>query len=204
MNLSKEQVEHIRTLIDQSRLTIETLKEDLIDHLCCVVEYNVSQGKQFEISLQDAIDEVAPEGLYKIEQQTLFLLNQTKIIYMKKVMYAVGLGSTISITMGLLFKMLHLPASQELTIYGFLTFALFFVPMLTVDRIKVSLHKALSDRLRIIFGITSAAITGLGVLLKLFHLNGANISILVGTVIFSFGFLPFLFFNMYRKSVSGS
>ena len=74
--------------------------------------------------------------------------------------------------------------------------------MVTIDRFNVQMQSALSDRLRIILGIASLSLTCLGVLLKIFHLDGANLSILVGVIFFSFGFLPFLFFNMYKKSVA--
>lgn len=201
MNLTPEQISHIQAVISESNLRIQTLKDDLVDHLCCVVEYDLVQGKKFDDALLEAIDELAPEGFEKIEHQTLLLLN-SKTIYMKKVMYIVGLASAISMSMGLVMKYLHLAGSQELTIYGFLTFALIFLPLATIDRFKVRVHSALSDRLRISLGLASAAVTGLGILLKLFHLNGANLSILVGFLLFSFGFLPFLFFNLYKKSIA--
>ena len=201
MNLSSEHIGHIRSLINEGNLTIQTLKDDLLDHVCCAVEYEMENGNNFDHALREAIQELAPDGFEKIERQTVFLLNSTKIIYMKKVMYIVGLASAISISMGLVMKYLHLAGAQELTIYGFLTFVLIFLPLATIDRFKVSMQSALSDRLRISLGLASAAVTGLGILLKLFHLNGANMSILVGFLLFSFGFLPFLFFNMYKKSV---
>lgn len=204
MHLTTEQIAHIQAVVSESHLRIATLKDDLVDHLCCEVEVELVQGKKFEDALNKAIHELAPEGFKKIEHQTLFLLNSSKIIYMKKLMYLVGLTSSISISMGLLMKLLHLPGSKELTIYGFLAFALIFIPMVTIDRFKVKMQIALSDRLRIIFGMASLAVISLGVLLKIFHMEGANLSILAGSVFFSFGFLPFLFFSMYKKSVAGS
>lgn len=202
MNLTPEQVTQVHAVINRSNLTIQTLKDDLVDHLCCVVEHEISRGKKFEVALGEAINELAPEGLERIEHQTIFLLNSTKIIYMKKITYVVGLASAISMSMGFLFKILHLPGSRELTIYGFLTFVLIFLPLATIDRFKVKMQGAFSDRLRIIMGLISGAMIGLGVLLKLFHLEGANLSILTGMIFFSFGFLPLLFLNMYRKSLS--
>lgn len=201
MTLTPDQITKIYAVVNVSKLTIKTLKDDLVDHLCCMVEHEISLGSKFEEALAEAINELAPEGFEKIEHQTLFLLN-SKTIYMKKVMYIVGLASAISMSMGLVMKYLHLAGSQELTIYGFLTFALIFLPLATIDRFKVRMQSALSDRLRISLGLASAAVTGLGILLKLFHLNGANLSILIGFILFSFGFLPFLFFNMYKKSIA--
>lgn len=202
MNLTPEQITHIQALISESNLGIQTLKDDLVDHLCCVVEYDMVRGKKFDVALNEAIDELAPEGFEKIEHQTLFLLHTTKLIHMKKVMYIVGLASAISMSMGLLMKYLHLAGALELTIAGFLTFVLIFVPMAVTDRLKAHVQSNLSDRLRIIIGIISLCIICLGVLMKIFHLEGANFSVLAGVVFFSFGFLPFQFFAMYKKSVA--
>jgi len=202
MNLTPTQIAHIQAVVNDSNLRIRTLKDDLVDHLCCIVEHDLSKGKRFEESLQEAILELAPEGFQKIEHQTLSLLQSTKIIHMKKVMYLVGLASSISMSMGLVMKYLHWAGSQELTIYGFLTFVLIFVPMVVIDRFKVQMQSALSDRIRIIMGTISLCLISLGILLKIFHLEGANISVLVAAVFFSFGYLPFQFFTMYKKSVA--
>lgn len=202
MKLTPEQIAHIQAVISESKLTIQTLKDDLVDHLCCVVEYHVMNGKKFDTSLQEAINELAPEGLEEIEHQTLFLLNSTKIMYMKKITYVVGLASAISMSMGLAMKYFHLAGAQELTIAGFLTFVLAFVPLATVDRFKAQMQIPFSDRLRIIMGIISIAIMCLGVLMKIFHMEGANLSVLAGAILFSFGFLPALFFNLYKKSIA--
>lgn len=202
MKLTPEQITHIQAVISESKLTIQTLKDDLVDHLCCVVEYDVMNGKKFDTSLQEAINELAPEGLEEIEHQTLFLLNSTKIMYMKKITYVVGLASAISMSMGLAMKYFHLAGAQELTIAGFLTFVLAFVPLATVDRFKAQMQIPFSDRLRIIMGIISIVIMCLGVLMKIFHMEGANLSVLAGAILFSFGFLPALFFNLYKKSIA--
>ncbi|HRG79890.1 MAG TPA: hypothetical protein PL167_09780 [Cyclobacteriaceae bacterium] len=202
MKVSSEQIAHIREVIDQSSITIETLKDDLLDHLCCVVEVKMTNGSEFEISLKEALDELAPDGLNTIQRETIFLLNSTKIILMKKIMYSIGLITSIAMTMGILAKLLHWPGAEELFTYGFVGFLLLFLPMLAIDRYKHNLSKSLSEKLRIGFGYLSAFLIVFSIFFKLFHLDGANLLLLSGMCVFSFGFLPFLFFNMYKKSVS--
>jgi len=68
MKLSKEQVDIIRLVIDQSRIEIQTLKEDILDHLCCVVENKMGK-KTFEVSLGEALTELAPNGLDEIQRE---------------------------------------------------------------------------------------------------------------------------------------
>jgi hypothetical protein len=201
MKLTPEQVNIIRQQVDQSAIKIESLRDDVLDHLCCVAEMLMSKGKSFEHSLHEALQDLAPNGLDEIQHKTVFLLNSNKIILMKKLMYLVGLGSSIAMAMGLCFKILDWLGGNELIIYGFISFTLLFLPMTMIDKLKLKIQKSLSEKLRFILGSLSAIATGLAVVFKILHLQGADFLLLGGAVIFSFGFLPFLFFTNYRKAV---
>ncbi|MEX2232648.1 MAG: hypothetical protein WD824_10835 [Cyclobacteriaceae bacterium] len=74
--------------------------------------------------------------------------------------------------------------------------------MLAVDRYKVNLRKALSEKLRIVLGFSSAFLVGLALAFKFLDVTGADYILVAGFLIFTFGFLPFLFFTLYRKSIS--
>src|SRR6187402_2194641 len=202
MKLAIEQVEHIKSVLDKSNISIDTLRDDLLDHLCCVVEINMEKGGKFEVVLEKAIQELAPEGLEDIQHQTLFLLNSHKIIVMKKLMYSIGLLSAMTFVLGWLFGMMHWPGTTVLSISGFLGFSLIFIPLYTIDYFKVNIHRALTEKLRLSIGILSAFIIATAVIFKLLHLRGADLLLISGTGLFIFGFLPFLFFSLYKKSIS--
>ena len=187
--------------MEESTISNRTLKDDVLDHLCCAVEIKIEDGKEFEQALKEALDELAPEGLDEIQHETTLLLNPFKIILMKKFMYAIGLITTISMTMGLTFKILHMPGAEELFNLGFFGFVLIFLPLITIERFKINAHRSLHEKLRFAFGFLSLVVVTASMLFKIFHYDGANLLWLVGLSIFSFGFLPFLFFNMYKKSV---
>lgn len=202
MKLTDEYIERIAEILEESQITIETLKADLLDHLSCVVEIEMKHGKNFETSLNEALKEVAPNGLQAIQQETILLLNAQKIIRMKKIMYAIGFISTVSISLGWLFLVLNWAGGRQLFNSGFLAFLLLFLPLLAIDRYKVNLRKAMSEKLRIVLGFSSAFIIGIAIGFKYLHLQGADILLIAGMLMFTFGFLPFLFFNMYKKSIS--
>ncbi|MEJ1241722.1 hypothetical protein WBG78_26495 [Chryseolinea sp. T2] len=201
MKLTEEQIAIIRSHIRSSGIKLKPLQDDILDHLCCVLEENQQGITDFETRLQAAIQDLAPGGLPDIERQTLYLLNSKKFIYMKKLMYLIGLGSSITLAMGLCFKLLNWQGCSELFIYGFLSFTLLFLPMTIVDRFRLRIHTSLSLKLRYLLGATSAIVAGLAFLFKIMHLSGADQLLLIATVIFSFGFLPFLYFTNYRKAV---
>ena len=162
----------------------------------------MSTHDQFESILDEACNELSPEGLIELEHTTVFLINSKRIIMMKKLMYLTGLAGSISLTAGVAFTLLQMPGGYPLFSVGLLVLLLVFVPLFTLERFKVVIAKKLSERLKLILGATAALITGLSVLFKIMHLQGADVLLLLGAFVFSLGFLPFLFFTMYKKSIA--
>ena len=128
MILTREQVEQIRATLENNGVTIPTLRDDLLDHVCCVVEEKTAEGEDFYDAVNKAFEEVAPQGFAVLEAETIKLLNGNNIS-MKKFLYITGLLTAIAMSIGFLFKILHWPGADELLSYGFLTFALVFTPL---------------------------------------------------------------------------
>jgi hypothetical protein len=202
MKLTSQQEDQIKKFVDGQGVKLTSLRDDVLDHLCCVVESQLNKGKSFETLLKDATEEVAPHGLHDIEKQTIFLLNTKRIIIMKKLMYIIGFIGSVVFAAGVALKLLRLSMGTELFIAGFLILLLVFVPLMAMDRYKVAIAKALSERLKIMLGGISGIIVGLSGLFKLLHLQGAELLLMLGMLLFIVGFLPFLFFRMYKHSVA--
>lgn len=201
MRLTETQIGIIRSYVSSSGIRLKTLQDDVVDHLCCVLEQSKNEHLSFEEQLQKSTEELAPDGLSNLERQTVYLLNHKKILYMKKLMYLVGLGSSMALAIGVCFRILNWKGGSELLIYGFLSFTLLFLPMTIIDRLRVRIQKSLSLKLQYLMGSLSAILAGVAVLLKILHLPGADQMLLIAAITFSFGFLPFLFFTNYRKAV---
>ena len=56
--------------------------------------------------------------------------------------------------------------------------------------------------MKMVSGIVAAGSTGLAVLFKLMHFQGADFLLMLGALVFVVGFLPFFYFTMYKQSVS--
>ncbi|MEL6634103.1 MAG: hypothetical protein AAFQ83_21735, partial [Bacteroidota bacterium] len=184
MRLTPDQEQIIENLVDAQGLKIRTLRDDLIDHLCCVVESELSKGQSFEQVLENAVADLAPDGLIAIQHQTIFLLNAKRIKLMKQIMYTTGFIGAVTLTAGVTLKLLHMPFASELFIVGFLTLFLIFIPLIAFDRYKVALSQTLSVRLKIISGAVASGIVGLSGLFKLMHLQGADVLLMLGVVVF--------------------
>ena len=121
---------------------------------------------------------------------------------MKKVMYVIGLLSAMAFVAGWSFRILHLPGAEELLGYGFLGFVFIFLPMIAIDYFKVKIHRALSEKLKFWLGFSSGIILAISTIFKFLHLQGTSLLFVIGMGLFIFGFLPFLFFTMYKKSIA--
>jgi len=202
MKLLPEHIEHIREAVEQEGIQINSLKEDLIDHLCCAVEEGLQYHKDFKTALKIALTELAPDGLAEIQNETIFLLNSNKIMIMKKFMYVTGLLSSITVALGFTLNLLRLPGAQEILTIGLLVFGLIFIPLFAFDQFKIDVKRERSEKYKLIFGSLSALVLSIAVSFKLLHLLGANELLVLGILLFSFGFLPFQFHTLYKKSIS--
>ena len=93
--IGQQQEQAVIDYVNESKIKNEALKDDLIDHLCCLVEINMDKGMNFETALKKAQIQTAPGGLNEIERETIFLLNYSKIMLMKRLMYVIGYLFTV-------------------------------------------------------------------------------------------------------------
>lgn len=201
MTLTATQIKIVTNFVDENKVTLPTLKDDVVDHLCCEIEVFMRDGKNFEEAFRQALYELAPHGLHDIQQQTELLLQPTKVI-MKKILYFVGLASTISMTMGLMFKIMHMPGADQLINYGFFAFAFVFLPVIFARKLARASQLSTSEKLKAALGILSAVGLLLSIVFKMrMEINLATIFLFSTTIVFCFGFLPLQFYDLYRKEM---
>jgi hypothetical protein len=130
MRLDERHVELVRQEVERSHITSPLLKDDLIDHLCCSIEEELARGNEFSKSLQEAIDDLAPRGLYKIQIQTNVLLD-SKYTNMKKLTFLFGLLSTMTMSLGWTLRILRYgELANAIFAFGMLAFVALFLPCL--------------------------------------------------------------------------
>lgn len=201
MKLSDEQEELVRNCVEEQELKLKTLSDDLVDHLCCVIESRLGKEKSFDQLLRDAMIELAPNGLIDLERKTFFLLNFKRILIMKKVTYLIGFIGAMALATGFLAKSLHWPGASQLLTIG-VSAILVFVPLLVFDNYKVLVAQNMSERIKNISAVAAILFWVLGLLLKFLHWPGAAELLTLSIVVLVVGFIPFLFFTMYKSSVS--
>lgn len=125
---------------------------------------------------------------------------------MKKIMNVIGLLSAMAATMGICFKLLHLQGNMFLTTYGVLVFSLVYVPWQVAAWHKANPDSTRLEKVMLLFALLYGVITGAAIIMALsrFDSNLVQYLFFVGAIFFSFGFLPLLFFKLYKKAVAGS
>jgi hypothetical protein len=202
MKLSNNQIEIIRAQVARS-IQLQSLQDDVVDHVCCSLEDLEDLKGEFEEAVQNAVDDLAPAGLHQLERDTMLLLN-TKYIVMKKMMFLLGLVSAIGSSLGICFKLMHFPGAEFLLTYGLLTLTLVYLPLQAVVWFKSFAQRDLLKKLEVLIILLSGLLTGAAIVMRLLHVSRVpvDLTFMGSMAIFCFGFLPIMFFNQYKKSIA--
>lgn len=199
--MKEEYINQIVNEVNASAIKNQSLKDDLIDHICCLVEEHLKSGDNFDVALNKAYEQTCPNGIDEIEKEAIFLINYSKILLLKRITYIIGFIAAASLSIGILMKLIYAPYSNMLLALGAVGLIFLFMPLLLVGRVKKIANKVLSERLKWITGLSSMLVFAFSLTFKMLHLQGAVLLLALSFILFSFGFLPFLFFRMYRKSL---
>ncbi len=201
MKISEAQEEAIRKRVTAHKFQVPGLAEDLIDHIYCYLHEHGKEKRDFETQLEEAIQLLSPEGLERIEEETIYLLNFKKMIFMKRFIFIIGLISTMAFSSGVVFKLFHWPGANFLLGAGSLVALLVYLPLWTIDRYKYRMVQKPLDRWKLVLGLISGVLVALGTVMKSLHLMGAGVVFISGAFLFVIGFLPLFFLSSYRKSI---
>ena len=200
--LNESQIERIADMVSGSNIASAELKEDLIDHLCCVVEDEMSRGKEFEASYQTALQRVCPNGMDEIQNETLFLLPLKSRKRLDKTMYVSGFVALTGILATTIMKVLHLPFAQLVLLTTTFVVILVFLPS-----IFIRLMKQMPGKKRIPFFGFKGVLVYIGAffcivsaVFKIAHWPFANYFLLLASIIGYVGIFPLFFFKVSKKT----
>lgn len=194
--LNTSNIEFIKTEIGSSGLTYSHLMDELIDHVCCDVEYEMQKGIPFAKAYEVVKNKIGIEGLERIQHETLYLIDK-KYRIMKKTMKISGLIAPILLSFGSLFKIQHWPLAGVLFVLGFVLLSFVFLP----SAIYVN-YKEVSNRTQKwthVIGFLGTFFISVGFLFKIQHWPLAGIAITIGVLMICLLFLPMVLRNRLRS-----
>ncbi|MEM7552022.1 MAG: hypothetical protein AAF363_20230 [Bacteroidota bacterium] len=199
--LNQKEIEIILSLLESSSIESKEIKDDLFDHYCCHIEKYISEGLTFEQALVQANQRIAPSGLDEIQRETQILLKYNIMINTRRITYFLGFLFTTILFIGIFFKLMHFPLATIFSFVGLFGLAWIFMPILTYLKLKLNPPKRTFGLVAWIAGLASLSTFALASLFKILHLIGADVILALSFLIFTFGFLPFTFLEMYKRSV---
>lgn len=179
----------------------KALFTDLLDHVCCCMEQEMSAGADFESAWKRACETVCPDGIADIEEELFFLLHFNKQLNMKRILFSSGFLSTFLVSTGILFRTLHWPGQNIILFSGFAALLVTMV-VLFIYSLRSMSSMSGSYKARIVLGTCSGLLVAVGSMFKILHYPGANILTFTGMLLLNIVFLPMFFYQLYRRSIA--
>ncbi|MGV3611679.1 MAG: hypothetical protein ACO1N0_12055 [Fluviicola sp.] len=197
VRVSDEQVDFILHEIEARGVTIEDLQYNLLDHMCCIIENEMSETDNFDQFFQGLLPRFFNDNLREIQEETELLLTFKHFYAMKKTLNISGLLSACFTLMGSVLKVMHWPGAGASYILGIAIFSLIFLPLMIALKFRDEGTK--TDKLVLSFGFLVGIVTSLGFLFKIMHWPYANMLMLSGLVSFTFVYVPIYFLTRVRR-----
>jgi hypothetical protein len=198
--LTEEQIAFILEDIRRRGVETESLQQNLLDHVCCILEEELPPGEDFHAFYQKVITRFFTAGLREIEEETRLLLTFKNYYAMKKLMSLTGIISSLAITAGAVFKVNHWPFAGMLLFAGIGTFALVFLPLMVVLKLKES--KERREKWMIALAVTVGAAIATGILFRLMHWPGSHLLTSGSLAFLMLIYIPLFFFTGFRDPLT--
>lgn len=198
--ISEQQLDFILDDLRARGIGMVSLQQNLLDHVCCIIEQNLEEDGNFESFYYRTIEQFYKKELCEIEEETINLLIHKNYYTMKKGMLISGTLSTLFLSIGIAFKFLHMPGAAALILLGVFLLSFLFLPLLFILKVKES--KKGKDKIILGLGFLAAISLTLGVLFKIMHWPYANMLGLASLFIMLFIFLPIYFLSGIKNPES--
>jgi len=188
-DLSLQYTNRIINDVRKQEIIFSHLADELIDHICCDVEYEMENGMTFNEAYRKVRQKLGARRLKEIQEETLYAVD-TKYRQMKKTMKFSGIAGTVLLGFASLFKIYHWPLAGAMLTLGAFILAFIFMP----SSLGV-LWKETHSRKRIFLFIT-AFFAGLffisGTLFKVQHWPGSGMILMLAAIFGILFFVPTL------------
>lgn len=196
--ITDEQIDFILSDFERHGIVLEDLRDNLLDHMCCIIESEMDEGDNFYRFYESVFPRFFKENLGEIQIETDNLLRFKNFYSMIRTMKITGLLTVAFTIVGAIFKTLHLPGAGIMIILGGFIFSFIFLPLLIA--LKFRDEESKTDKYVFSFGLLLAIILAVGLIIKLMHWPGATILMLTGTIGITFVYAPLYFFTRYRRA----
>jgi hypothetical protein len=201
LSLTEEQIAFIENDIKVRGITSPDLSIDLLDHICCLIENELDEYRNFDTVYQKTLLLFGDKGLKEIQDETNRLLTFKHYYFMNSTMKISGYVSSLMILLGSIFKIQHWPGANVLILIGVFFLAVLFLPLLFILKFKSTEENNRSIVLSII-AFVSAALICIGILFRILHWPGARMMTMIGCTLLLLGYLPIYVLSIYKNTTN--
>jgi hypothetical protein len=193
--LNEFQVEQIANAVHNSSISSSYMKDDLIDHLCCIVEDKLSKGSGFEDAYQSALQWLTDSELCNVSNEKVFLFTSRARKNLLRTLYISGFLASVGAIATLSLKLLHLPFAQLVLLATSCVVILVIFPALYILIFKLPPNKNKPRKLL----FNGALLLVLSAVFALSHWPGVFIMLLAAIACLYLAIFPRLFFIKFKK-----
>lgn len=191
--LSDKQIDYIFNDISARGVEMESLQQNLLDHVCCIIEQNLEENGDFESFYQKTIKTFYKDALWEIEEETLLLLTYKNYYAMKKTMIISGIYSAAAFILGSFFKIMHWPGTGPLILTAMVCSSLIFLPIFFLFKTRETPER--KNKIILAVGTINGVLFCVSSLFKIMHWPGAHLLWLATIGMMILLFIPLFFFN---------
>ena len=188
---SEAELDFILDDIKANGIVLEDLQNNLLDHICCIIEEEKPDEVDFHVFYPTVISRFFQHELKEIQDETEKLLTFKNYYAMKRTLKISGFISVGLLLLASILKTFHLPGAGIAYVLGGVFFSLIFLPLMIIFNVKNNASK--SEKWVVSLGFVLGMVACLGVLFKVMHWPYANIMMRSSTTLFIFGFIPLYF-----------
>lgn len=182
-------IERITGDVRSQEIIFPHLADELVDHICCDVEYEMEHGLNFSEAYNTVKKRIGKRRLKEIQEETLYVTD-SKYRIMKTTMKFSAVAGTVLFGVAAMFKIQHWPGAGIMLTLGALILTFLFMP----SALGV-LRKETKSRKRLFLYISAFLSAGLfitGILFKIQHWNGAGPVLILAGIVIVFLLIPSL------------
>ena len=196
--VSDEEIDYILNDIKAHGVVLEDLQYNLLDHMCCIIEDEMSEEEDFYKFYEKILPRFFKQNLKELQEETDNLLTFKHYYAMKNILKISGIASALLTLLGATLKTFHLPGAAITIVLGGLIFSLIFLPLMIALKFKDEAKR--TDKIVLSIGFLLGIMASMGIIFKLMHWPYANFLMRWGLTFFVFGYVPLYFLSRIRRA----
>lgn len=196
-HLTDAHIDFIIADVAKKGITAKDLQENIVDHICCVLEEELPVNGNFEVAYKEVIARFFKKELKELQEETDLLLASKTIDALKQSLRFSGVFSVVFLAIGIYAKFNHLKGTGMLLLIGVVLFSLVFLPSLILLKLKDTDVK--QNIMLISTGFLFAILGGIGCLFKIMQWPFATVLVWISLGGLVFLFTPFYYVTMRKK-----